>query len=337
MGLVVVHRKWERHKQCRRAHSGTFGHGAGTGPADDQIGVGKGLGRVVDEGRQLGLHAGVGVVGAQGVDLLGAALVRDLRALFHRQQGQRLRHDLVQRLGAQAAADHQQLQRLTGPARGKAFGRVRLLQEGAAQRIADPGSAGQGVWEGREHPVSQPCQQPVCHAGHRVLFMQHQRPPAELANQPAREADVAAQTHQHLRLDATHDGQALHAGLDQPQRQQQQCQPALAAHAGEIQSFKRKTARRHQLLLHAVRPAEPVHCPTTLAQRLGHGQAREDMPAGAACHDEGRFHTASCRAASKEATAPTGLSAAAPCLPAQAWTARRDRDSGPVTYSEYTK
>jgi hypothetical protein len=74
-GLVVVHRERERHEQRGGADGGEFGDGAGAGAADHQVGVGEGLGRVVDEGREVGLHAGRGVVGAQFVDLLGAALV----------------------------------------------------------------------------------------------------------------------------------------------------------------------------------------------------------------------------------------------------------------------
>jgi hypothetical protein len=52
---VVVDREGERHEQRRGADGRDLGDGAGAGAADHQVGVGIGLRRVVDEGRELGL------------------------------------------------------------------------------------------------------------------------------------------------------------------------------------------------------------------------------------------------------------------------------------------
>ena len=111
-GLVVVHRERERHEHRRRAHGRDLGHGAGAGAADDQVGLRKGLRRVLDEGREFGLHAGGGVVGAQLVDLLGAALVQHDRPARRRGSAPAPCGTIsFERLGAQAAAHHQQPQR----------------------------------------------------------------------------------------------------------------------------------------------------------------------------------------------------------------------------------
>ena len=63
----------------------------------------------------LRLHTGSLVVGAQGVDLRGAALVRDHWPVFRRDQRQSPGHDVVERLRAQAAAHHQQAQGARAP------------------------------------------------------------------------------------------------------------------------------------------------------------------------------------------------------------------------------
>jgi hypothetical protein len=56
-------------------------------------------------------HTGLRIRPAACIDLPGTALMHDPRRCASGNQGQRLRHHLVERLGAQAATDHQQPQR----------------------------------------------------------------------------------------------------------------------------------------------------------------------------------------------------------------------------------
>jgi hypothetical protein len=281
---VVVDRRRERHEQRCCADGRDFCDGAGTGARDDDVGVRIGLRRVFDEGRELALDAGGRVVGAQFVDLPGAALVQHLRARLARDARERLRHHGVEAARAEAAADHQQLQR-TGAAR-ETHGRLGLRSERRAQRVAHPLRLLQHVREGREHAVGHACQHLVGEARHRVLLVQHQRLAHEHAHHSAREGDVAAQAHQHVGLHAAHHAQALPEGAQQLQRQQEQRERALAAHAAELHRLEGEAARRHQLFFHAAGRAQPVHLPAALAQGLGHRESGEDVAARAAGHDE---------------------------------------------------
>jgi hypothetical protein len=231
-GLVVVDGGRERHEQRRGADGRDLGHGAGAGAADDQVGIGKGLRGVFNKGRELGLHAGGRVVGAQFVDLLGAALVPDLRALAGGNQRQRLGHDVIEPARAQAAAHHQQLQRAVRPAKRSTGPGWR--SEGRAQRVAYPFAFAEHVREGGEDAVGHAGQHLVDHAGDRVLLVQHQRLAQQHAHHAGRKADVAAQADHHVGLDAAHHLDALPEGLEQAQRQEHQRGRALAAHAGKI-------------------------------------------------------------------------------------------------------
>ncbi len=114
-GLVVVHRVRKRYEQGRHTGGGHFGNRHRARAADDQVGVGVGRRHVVDKKKRTARcrprHAGCGVVGAQCVDLLGAGLMPHHRPLALGQQRDGLRHHVVQRRRAQAAAHHQHAQR----------------------------------------------------------------------------------------------------------------------------------------------------------------------------------------------------------------------------------
>jgi hypothetical protein len=164
-----------------------------------------------------------------------------------------------------------------------------LPREGRAQRVAYPFAFAEHVGEGGEDAVRHTRQHLVDHARHRVLLVQHQRLAEQHAHHAGRKADVAAQAHHHVGLDAAHHLDALPESLEQAQRQKRQRHHALAAHAGKINVLELKPARRHQLAFHAgtacaAQPAQPVHAPAALAQGLGHGQAGEDVPAGPTGH-----------------------------------------------------
>ena len=143
------------------------------------------------KGRQFGLHASGLVVGAQRFKLAGAALVGDLGTRCRGNQRQRLGNQLVQGGSAQAAADHQQLER---PAPlGKADRRAGLAGEGRAQRIAHPLGFFKHIRKGGKHTVGHAGQHLVDHAGHRILLVQHQRLAQQHAHHAGRKGDVAAQ------------------------------------------------------------------------------------------------------------------------------------------------
>ena len=196
---MVVHGGRERHEQRRCADGRDFGDGAGTGARDDQVGVGIGPRGVVDEGRQFAVDAGGGIVGAQLVDLLGAALVRDLRPFGRRDQGQRLRHHGVERLGAEAAADHQQLAadrcgpRSAPPDRAAT---VKAARNGLPIHCAFLSTFGNAVKTRSATLASTLLAKP----GDRVLFVQHQRLAEQHAHHAARKGDVAAQADHHVGL-----------------------------------------------------------------------------------------------------------------------------------------
>ena len=286
-GLVVVNSKWEWHEQGGHAHCGQLGHGAGACTTDHQIGLRKGAGRVIDERGQFGLHTCVRVVGPQRVNLLGAALVNDLRAYGLWHQGQSLGHDVVQCLGSQASAHHQHTQRAT--ASGKAFSGRGLFSESAAQGVTHPLTCFEDARECGEHPIGQLRQHLVGQSRHRVLLVQNQRLAPQAGHHAARESDVTAQPQHHVGLNAAHHLQALPESPQQLEWQECQCGQPLAAHTPKGHRLKGKTARRHQLAFHAVRRAQPVHAPARLTQSIGHSQARENVSPSAARHDKCTF------------------------------------------------
>ena len=127
--------------------------------------------------------------------------------------------------------------------------------------------------------------------------MQDQRLAQQDGHHACRKSDVAAQPHHHIGLDAAQHLNALPECLEQAQRQQRQRDQALATQTAKVNRFKGKALRRDQLAFHAglsrfATATEPVHAPALVAQRLGHRQARENVPARAASHDQGTLaHT----------------------------------------------
>jgi hypothetical protein len=217
--------------------------------------------------------------------------MHDPRPLCERQQGQRLRHHLVERLGAQTATDDQQPQR--SAASGKPLRWRRLLRERRAQRIADPLRLLQHVGKRREDAISDACQHLVGHAGHRVLLVQHQRLAEQHTHEPPWESDITTEPDQHVGPHPSHHLQALPERLEQAQRKQRQSDQAFAANPRKINALEGKAPRRHDLALHPAGRSQPMYAPSPLMQGLRHGQAGEDVAPGAAGHDQGalRAHT----------------------------------------------
>jgi hypothetical protein len=295
--LVVVHRGRKGHEDRRGADGRNFSDGAGARAADDEVGVGKGARRVVDERGELGLHPSRLVAGAQCLDLPGAALVGNDRALVRRNQRQSFRHDFIQCLRTQTSTHDEHAQ--GSIAALEAFLRAGLACKGSAQRIAYPFGFAHRAGEGAEDSVGNAGEHLIGHAGDGILFVQDERLAEQHAHHARRKADVPAQAHHHIRPHAADHLDALPEGLEQTQRQHQQRRRSFPTYAAEVQRFKSEAPRRNQLALHAgVRgaafAAQPMHAPATLTQGFGHGKAGEYVTAGSAGHDEcavGPAHT----------------------------------------------
>ncbi len=121
--------------------------------------------------------------------MLATGLMHDGRTLFSGKQGQRLRHQLVQGLRAQAAAHHQQTQRAA------AFGAACSGDIGS-HRIAHPlghhataGNRfvvrmGEHLGESGQHTFGQTGQHAIGQPADRILFVDHQGLLSRLAIMP---------------------------------------------------------------------------------------------------------------------------------------------------------
>ncbi|MNY10502.1 hypothetical protein D3C86_1434870 [compost metagenome] len=287
---MVVHRVRKRHEQGRHTGGGHFGNRHRACAADDQVGVGIGRRHVVDERHGVARHAGCGVVGAQRVDLLGTGLMPHHRALALGQQRDGLRHHVVQRRRAQAAAHHQHPQR-AGAMVVARLGR-RQARQLLAHRVAGPFAVRQRVRERAEHPVGHLGQHLVGQAGNRVLLVQHQRAAQQRRHHAGREGDVAAHAQHHVRAHPAQRADALPERAQQVQRQQQLGDQPLAAQPAELDEFHRDVVLRHQRGFHAGTVAEPDHAPAGVAQCMRDRQPREHVAPGAASHHEQRARIA---------------------------------------------
>jgi len=216
--------------------------------------------------------------------MLLARLVHHLGPRLLRQQRQRLRHGGVQRMGAETAANHQHAQRAA--AAGIAFGGLGQRAQVGAHRVAQRLAARQHAGKTAEHAARQPGQPAVGRAGHRILFVHDQRRAAQRCHDAARESHIAAHAQHHVRPDIGQPAPGLRASARQQERQFQQRGGAAPAHALEAQGNQFDAARRHQPAFHLVGIAQPQHAPAALAQHFGHRQARHDVAARAARHDE---------------------------------------------------
>ncbi|CAD5370523.1 hypothetical protein RA210_U130011 [Rubrivivax sp. A210] len=282
----------QRHQQGRHASRAQLAHGDGAGAADHHIALGQAARHVVDEGQHLGgdAFAGIGLAHRRGLG--AAALVHDLQALARRQQRQRGRQGLVEHLGAQAAAHHQQAQRAAaaGPAR------IRFSQSldlGAHRVAGDDGILGllrgdTGKAEG--DAVGHRQQTLVGQQQRRIGIHQQQRLVQQRGHQPARKADIAAHAQHRVRAAAAQDLQTIPEGLEQAQAAGGRVQQALAAQAAEGDGVQRDAAPGHELVLHAVARAQPADGPAAARHLLGDGQAGDDVPTRSRGHDDEMAH-----------------------------------------------
>ena len=196
------------------------------------------------------------------------------------------RHDVVERLGAEAAADHEHVQRAA--ATGEALGRRRLARRSprtpdcrsTRRRRCAPGKATMTRSATRASTL-------LARPGDRVLLVQHQRPTEQRGHHPAGEGDVAAHAEHYRRIGpgaasaATARSRAAGSAAAAASSAAP-CRAARRSRSTSIGMLRAGTTRR----LHPAWVAEPDDAPVARAHLVGHGEAREDVAAGAAGHDQ---------------------------------------------------
>ena len=112
-GLVIVGRRGERDEDRGPPGRAQLGDGRRARPADHQMRVGELLGHVLDIGRELGGNAELGILRANALDVVGAALLDDLQAAAKRrlEHAEAFRHDRAEDARALAAAGDEDLER----------------------------------------------------------------------------------------------------------------------------------------------------------------------------------------------------------------------------------
>jgi hypothetical protein len=197
-------------------------------------------------------------------------------------------HAVVERLGPEAAAHHQDPQRAFAPV--EAGLRRRHREDLLAHRVTGhAGLAGGAAEIGREaeqHALRQRGQGFVRQQQRGIGIDQRERNAAQARHHAARDRDIAAHPQRHARFAARHDAQAGGEAGGQLEGAGQRVLQALAAHAGEIDRIEFDAVLRHDVLLHPERGAEPAHFPAARAHGLRDRDAGEDMPAGAGGHDD---------------------------------------------------
>jgi len=277
---------WKRHQHACDTHRSEFRNRHRTRPADHEIGFGERGCHVIDEARHLRRHTELAVTLDQGLHVRPPCLMDHLRPMGRIGLRERLRDDLVERLRPQAAAHHQKAQR----AASRQIPRPRRVDANqvGAHRVAGAYRTRQRAREGLQHPVSEPCEQPVGQPGDRVLLMHNQGVTHQRGHQSARKRHIAAHAQHHCGFDTAQGRQTLPAGSGEPRRHGERIEQALAAQAPDSYRLERDPVLRDQRCLHALRVAQPHHIPGAFAHHLCHRQARHDMPTGAACHHEQR-------------------------------------------------
>ncbi|MDT4816201.1 hypothetical protein FQZ97_492450 [compost metagenome] len=282
--LVVVDCVGQRHQKRRQTSSGQLAHGQGAGTADDQIGPGIGTGHVLDERRDLGFDRGLAITLRGDFVMFAPSLVEHLRTQLDRQPGQGFGQQLVQRLGPQAAAQHQQARLATDQ------GVTRRFQEqffahritGGAPLVA----LAEGIGKGLANAAGDRCQAAVGGAGHCVLFMNDQRHAGQARGQPAGTGDIATHAQHADRFQLTHDTARLEQRLEQFERCLEQGLQSLAAQATDMDEMQRQAGLGNQFVLDPLRRTQPVHLEAAGLELAGTGQGGEYVAAGAAGHDQ---------------------------------------------------
>ncbi|KAI3478034.1 hypothetical protein L1887_60086 [Cichorium endivia] len=284
VGLVVVDRMGQRHQQRWQAGRGQLADGQRAGTAHHQIGPAIGLGHVLDERLYLSLDPRFAIALGGDLVVIPTGLVEHLGPDVFRHQGEGLRQQLVQRLGAEAAAQHQQAR----TASGQGFA-DRLQEQFGTYRVAGGAALGtgiEGVREGFADTPSQRHEHAVRSAGTGILLVDHHRHTGQFRRHAARAGHITTEADHADRLQLANDPACLKHRLDQGERCLEQRQLALAAQAGDVDQVQLQAGLRHQFVLDPAGRAQPVHGEAARLELPRAGQRREHMAAGTAGHDQ---------------------------------------------------
>lgn len=208
---------------------------------------------------------------------------------------QRCRQRLIQHARALAASQHQHAYR--AGATHQTIGRRRQCGDFCAHRVAHRFFAREAARKTGQHAARETRQHLVGHAGCAILFVHQQWRTEQARGQAARAGRKAAKADHCARLAlAQHDAGSAHRA-HHPHRRTEQLHHAFAAQAADGQRIDRNIVLRHQAGFHGALGTQPGHRHAARTQHLGHGQAREDVPAGAAGqnHDRPRQRRRLCR------------------------------------------
>lgn len=221
--LIVVERIGIGYQQRRPADDGDLRDGRGAGARDHQMRRRHACRHVGEEGRDLDCDAKGGIGRLHPRHVIRPGLLGDDQPLALRIRKQRdgPRHGIGEELGALAAAEHQQAERLlAGRRRVRRLGRLQhrrpdriacrhsLFADGA--RILRQEATGDGIHTAGQCPVGAP--------HHRVLLMDQRRHLAPCRRVERRQGRIAAKADDGIRLDPADDGGGLpHAAPDFPE------------------------------------------------------------------------------------------------------------------------
>ena len=126
----------------------------------------------------------------------------------------------------------------------------------------------------------------VAHQERRVGVDEHEGAVQQRGHQPAGETHVAAHAEHRVRAARADDALALPERDQHPQAAGQRVQQTLAAQAGEADRVDRDAARRHELVLHAGRRAEPADAPAARLHFTRDREPRDHVTPGAGRHHD---------------------------------------------------
>ena len=285
-GLMIVRRDGQRNENRGAANGGQFGNGRGTRAPDEQMRIGQPRRHVLEIGGEFRRDAVRTVAFAHGVEVFGAALLRDLQALAQsgREHGQAIGHDFGKHSCTLAAAGHQHAQQAI-----LAEWRERLFtqrQDPCTNGVADEvdlfrvlGIEPLDFGVSRGDGLHAACEKAVHAAQHGVLLMHHGRYSRAGRGEDRGQRGITAETDHRARLETLEQAQRHAAPFHHRFYTAEPAQRVLAEAPG------RNDMRGHEIgLAGNVRPARIGDQCDMMATPFEFGrqrEGREQMPAGA--------------------------------------------------------
>ena len=286
-GLVIVGGDRQRNQDRRAADGGQFGHGRGSGPADEQVGIGQPLGHVLEIGAKFGRDFVAGIAIAHCLDILGPALLGHLQAVAQRgrQHGQAIGHHLAEDPCALAAAGHQHPQQaILAESRERLFAQCQHL---GADRVADQmdlvgmfGLEPLDLAIGGSDRVHPPGEEAVDPAQHRVLFVNYAGDPGRSRRPQRRKGRIAAKADHRAGLEAVEQTQRHPLAFEDRLDPLGPVQRVLAQPPGRQDMRDQRMRLARQAAAAVV--GDQRHVMPAPLQLYRQGKGRDQVPAGAA-------------------------------------------------------